>query len=235
MPARRPDRGPRRAPGPPGSREVGSSRPLLGGYLVMAYAARIPTDRAPDDRRLAAPKIQDTVFLFKNIYPRRWHARRLAFAVELGDEARSPPIFTSTVDALFSPAAVTRCSRGAASSASTRKSTSRYERPPAFDLTPELPKFRFPTLVATAGSTSTCASVRGYPPRDPGSESPSSRRADIFRTATRRGIREPGGRIPRQALTRPSGRTRRRCYDAGPRKCHHYLNWIDQRKCHETS
>ena len=59
-----------------------------GGYLVMAYAARHPNRIAHlmivDS---AAPKIQDTVFLFKNIYPETT-AREdaLAFAVELGDE-----------------------------------------------------------------------------------------------------------------------------------------------------
>src|SRR5258706_15895494 len=60
-----------------------------GGYLVMAYAARHP-------QRIshliivdsAAPKIQDTVFLFKNIYPETTATEDgLAFAVELGDDA----------------------------------------------------------------------------------------------------------------------------------------------------
>src|SRR5215470_4011118 len=58
-----------------------------GGYLVMAYAARHPERIAHlmivDS---AAPKIGDTVFLFKNMYPETV-AREdgFAFAVELGD------------------------------------------------------------------------------------------------------------------------------------------------------
>jgi len=59
-----------------------------GGYLVMAYAARHPEHIAHlmivDS---AAPKIQDTVFLFKNIYPETTTREdALAFAVELGDQ-----------------------------------------------------------------------------------------------------------------------------------------------------
>src|SRR4030095_11888539 len=58
-----------------------------GGYLVMAYAAR-PHYRSAHlvIADSAAPKIQDTVFLFKNIHP-EIQAREdaLAFAVELGD------------------------------------------------------------------------------------------------------------------------------------------------------
>src|SRR5262245_50851755 len=56
-----------------------------GGYLVMAYAARQPERIAHllivDS---AAPKIQDTAFLFKYLYPET-QAREdaLAFAVEL--------------------------------------------------------------------------------------------------------------------------------------------------------
>jgi proline iminopeptidase len=61
-----------------------------GGYLVMAYAARHP-ERIKHLIIVdsAAPKIQDTVFLFKNIYPETV-AREdaFAFAVELGDEGR---------------------------------------------------------------------------------------------------------------------------------------------------
>src|SRR5262245_1237946 len=58
-----------------------------GGYLVMAYAARYP-DRIAHLMIVdsAAPKVQDTVFLFKNIYPETVsHGDGLAFGVELGD------------------------------------------------------------------------------------------------------------------------------------------------------
>jgi len=59
-----------------------------GGYLVMAYGARHPERLAHlmivDS---AAPKIQDTVFLFKNIYPETTTREdALAFAVELADQ-----------------------------------------------------------------------------------------------------------------------------------------------------
>ncbi len=124
-----------------------------GGYLVMAYAARHP-ERI---RRLmivdsAAPKIQDTVFLFKNIYPETvTREENLAFAVELGDEAAISADLHEYMSMLFySPAA--RDAMLARSGEliyhqSVNKSV--WNDLQRFDLTPELSKFRFPTLVVT--------------------------------------------------------------------------------------
>jgi proline iminopeptidase len=124
-----------------------------GGYLVMAYAARHP-------KRIehlmivdsAAPKIQDTVFLFKNIFPETV-AREdgLAFAVELGDEKAIGDDLREYMSMLFyDPAArdamLARFDPGSYRQAVNKSIWGDLQR---FDLNPELPKFRFPTLVVT--------------------------------------------------------------------------------------
>jgi proline iminopeptidase len=124
-----------------------------GGYLVMAYAARHPERIAHlmivDS---AAPKIQDTVFLFKNIYPETT-AREggLAFAVELGDEAAISADLREYLSMLFySPAArdamLARTGEMTYHQSVNKSVWGDLQR---FDLNPELPKFRFPTLVVT--------------------------------------------------------------------------------------
>ena len=124
-----------------------------GGYLVMAYAARHPGRVA----RLvivdsAAPKIQDTVFLFKNVYPETV-AREdgLAFAVELGDEEAISADLHEYLSMLFySPAARdAMLARSAELSFHQKINKSVWNDLQRFDLTPELPKFGFPTLVVT--------------------------------------------------------------------------------------
>ena len=124
-----------------------------GGYLVMAYAARHP-DRIAHLLIVdsAAPKIQDTVFLFKNIYPETV-AREdgLAFAVELGDEAAISADLHEYMSMLFySPAARdAMLARTAQLSYHQSVNKSIWNDLQRFDLNPELAKFTFPTLVAT--------------------------------------------------------------------------------------
>jgi proline iminopeptidase len=124
-----------------------------GGYLVMAYAARHPERIAHliilDS---AAPKIQDTAFLFKNIYPETV-AREdgFAFAVELGDEAAISADLHEYMSMLFySPAARdAMLARTGELSYHQKVNKSIWNDLQRFDLNPELPKFRFPTLVGT--------------------------------------------------------------------------------------
>jgi proline iminopeptidase len=124
-----------------------------GGYLVMAYAARHP-DRISHLMIVdsAAPKIQDTVFLFKNIYPET-SAREdaLAFAVELGEEKAIAADLHEYMTMLFySPAAKDAFMARSASFVYRQKvNKAVWNDLQRFDLNPELPKFRFPTLVIT--------------------------------------------------------------------------------------
>ena len=119
----------------------------------MAYAARHPERIAHlmivDS---AAPKIQDTVFLFKNIYPETT-AREdgLAFAVELGDEKAVAADLHEYMSMIF-------YSPEARDAFLARSSTFVYRQKvnkavwndlQRFDLNPELPKFKFPTLVVS--------------------------------------------------------------------------------------
>ncbi len=124
-----------------------------GGYLVMAYAARHPGRIAHlmivDS---AAPKIQDTVFLFKNIYPETV-AREdsLAFAVELGDEAAISADVREYISMLFYSPAARDAMLARTGELSYHQSVNKsvWNDLQRFDLNPELPKFRFPTLVVT--------------------------------------------------------------------------------------
>src|SRR3989442_4723263 len=124
-----------------------------GGYLIMAYAARHP-DRIAHLVIVdsAAPKIQDTVFLFKNIYPETV-AREdgLAFAVELGDEAAISADLHEYMSMLFYlPAARdAMLARSGELSFHQKVNKSVWNDLQRFDLTPELSKFVFPTLVVT--------------------------------------------------------------------------------------
>jgi proline iminopeptidase len=124
-----------------------------GGYLVMAYAARHP-ERISHLMIVdsAAPKIQDTVFLFKNMYPETT-AREdgMAFAVELGDEAAIREDLHEYMSMIFySPVARdAMLARMGGFSYHQTVNKSVWGDLQRFDLNPELPKFRFPTLVVT--------------------------------------------------------------------------------------
>jgi proline iminopeptidase len=124
-----------------------------GGYLVMAYAARHP-DRIAHLMIVdsAAPKIQDTVFLFKNIYPETTTREDgLAFAVELGDEGAISADLREYMSMLFYSAAARDAMLAHTGELSYHQSVNKsvWNDLQRFDLNPELPKFRFPTLVAT--------------------------------------------------------------------------------------
>ena len=124
-----------------------------GGYLVMAYAARHPERIAHlvivDS---AAPKIQDTVFLFKNIYPETV-AREdgFAFAVELGDEAAIAADLQVYMSMLFYSPAAKEAMLARMGELSYHQSVNKsiWNDLQRFDLNPELSKFTFPTLVIT--------------------------------------------------------------------------------------
>jgi proline iminopeptidase len=124
-----------------------------GGYLVMAYAARHP-ERISHLMIVdsAAPKIQDTVFLFKNIYPETSASEDgLAFAVELGDEAAISADLREYMSMLFYTEAARQAMLARMGQLSYHQSVNKsvWNDLQRFDLNPELPKFRFPTLVVT--------------------------------------------------------------------------------------
>ncbi len=124
-----------------------------GGYLVMAYAARHPERIAHlvicDS---AAPKWEDTVFLFKDVFPETVERQAAwAFAEELGDTSAIQADFREYQTMLFySPekrdAFVARPSKLVINTDVNRRINVDAKR---FDLNPELPKYRFPTLVVT--------------------------------------------------------------------------------------
>ncbi|HJQ99499.1 MAG TPA: alpha/beta fold hydrolase, partial [Candidatus Polarisedimenticolaceae bacterium] len=124
-----------------------------GGYLVMAYASRHP-------ERIAhlmivdsgAPKIQDTVFLFKNMYPETTeHEDGLAFAVELGDEKAIAADLHDYMTMIFYSPQARDAFLARSSSFVYRQKVNKavWGDLQRFDLNPELPKFKFPTLVVT--------------------------------------------------------------------------------------
>ena len=124
-----------------------------GGYLVMAYAARHP-DRIAHLMIVdsAAPKIQDTLFLFKNIYPETQEREdALAFAVELGDEKAVAADLHEYMTMLFYTPEARDAFVARSSSFVYRQKVNKsvWNDLQRFDLNPELPKFRFPTLVVT--------------------------------------------------------------------------------------
>jgi proline iminopeptidase len=124
-----------------------------GGYLVMAYAARYPERIAHllivDS---AAPKIQDTAFLFKNIYPETT-ARQdaVAFAVELGNEEAIATDLKEYMSMLFYSQKARDRFLAQSSSFVFRHQVNKlvWNDLQRFDLNPELAKFHFPTLVIT--------------------------------------------------------------------------------------
>jgi proline iminopeptidase len=124
-----------------------------GGYLVMAYAARHP-DRIAHLLIVdsAAPKIQDTAFLFKYIYPET-QAREdaVAFAVELGDAEAIAADIREYMSMLFYTEEARAAFEARAPSLVYRQKVNKavWGDLQRFDLNPELPKFRFPTLVIT--------------------------------------------------------------------------------------
>jgi proline iminopeptidase len=124
-----------------------------GGYLVMAYAARHPEHIAHlvivDS---AAPRIQDTAFLFDKIYPETTARESdLAFAVELGDAAAIAADLREYASMLFYDPAQRDAflARWDSFRYSRRINQLVWSDLQRFDLNPELAKLRMPTLVIT--------------------------------------------------------------------------------------
>jgi proline iminopeptidase len=124
-----------------------------GGYLSMAYAARHPEHI----KNLiicdsAAPRWQDTIFLFKDVFPETV-ARQdaLAFAESLGDEEASRASIREYLSMLFVSAEKRDAFLAKASSYAYNRGVNRVlnQDIQKYDLNPELPKFKFPTLVIT--------------------------------------------------------------------------------------
>lgn len=122
-----------------------------GGYLAMAYAARHPERIAHlvivDS---AAPKWKDTTFRFDDFYPDVTPKQRaVAFAEELGDSTALAEDLFQYFGMLFVSAEKRdefRAKHYRYNRAVNAALNADVER---FDLTPELEKFRFPTLVVT--------------------------------------------------------------------------------------
>ena len=124
-----------------------------GGYLVMAYAARHPERIAHlvivDS---AAPKWSDTVFLFKDVFPEATERQdAVAFAEALGDSTAVREDLHEYLGLLFYSAENRdRFLARADEYHYSRKVNEALNADLAkYDLNPELPKFRFPTLVVT--------------------------------------------------------------------------------------
>ena len=124
-----------------------------GGYLVMAYAARYPQHI----RRLlivdsAAPKLSDTLFLFKDVFPEGVAREDAAeFASQMGDKAARIKSLREYFSMLFySPekrdVALAKLTDVDENVAVNEAITHDLER---FDLNPELPKYSFPAIVMT--------------------------------------------------------------------------------------
>jgi len=124
-----------------------------GGYLAMAYAARHPERIAHlvilDS---AAPRWQDTRFLFEDVYPETVERQKdLAYAMALGDEPAVTSYLHEYMSMLFvSPEKRDAFLAAAPSFAYSRAINQTLNADIArFDLNPELAKFRFPTLIGT--------------------------------------------------------------------------------------
>jgi proline iminopeptidase len=124
-----------------------------GGYLVMAYAARHP-ERISHLMIIdsAAPRWQDTRYLFDDVFPEATERQRaVAFAEALGDEKAQATEIREYLSMLFySPEKRDALLAVASSFDYTSRVNEILNADLAhFDLNPELPKFQFPTLVAT--------------------------------------------------------------------------------------
>src|SRR5215471_842043 len=124
-----------------------------GGYLAMAYAARHP-ERI--DRLIvcdsAAPKWDDTEFLFKYVFPERLEQQDgYAFADQLGDKTASDSNIKIYLGLLFYSEEKRDLFIAGASNYHYSKeiNTLLNSDLKRFDLNPELRKFHFPTLVIT--------------------------------------------------------------------------------------
>jgi proline iminopeptidase len=124
-----------------------------GGYLVMAYAARHPeriTHLVILDS--AAPRWQDTRYLFEDMYPETEELRvSFDYGMAMGDKAAEAGGLGAYMSMLFvSPEKRDAFLAAASSFAFSLPVNQALEADLVrFNLNPELPKFRFPTLVGT--------------------------------------------------------------------------------------
>lgn len=124
-----------------------------GGYLAMAYAARHP-ERISHLVILdsAAPRWQDTRFLFADIFPETVERQQaLAYEVTLGDKAAIAADLREYMSMLFvAPEKRDAFLAVAPSFAYSQPVNAAVGADIArFDLNPELSQFHFPTLVGT--------------------------------------------------------------------------------------
>ncbi|HET9622740.1 MAG TPA: alpha/beta fold hydrolase [Kofleriaceae bacterium] len=124
-----------------------------GGFLVMAYAARHPEHiRHLITVDSAAPRWADTVTLFKDIFPEgQARADSFAFADAMGDAEASTAGLREYFQWLFyAPDKRDVFSQAVGPGVFTKAVNEAVEHDvQRFDLTPELAKFRFPTMVIT--------------------------------------------------------------------------------------
>jgi proline iminopeptidase len=124
-----------------------------GGYLGMAYTARRPKNV----RRLilvdsAAPKIDDTLFLFKNIFPERVEKQEaVAFAGEMGDQEAIQADLAVYLTMLCYSVEKGKEWQSKVSAKSYQHHVNQilWKDLQRFDLNPEIRKFTQPTLVIT--------------------------------------------------------------------------------------
>lgn len=124
-----------------------------GGFLGMAYTARYPKKV----RRLilvdsAAPRLEDTLFLFKNIFPETVERRdAIAFAVELGDEDAIQSDLAEYLTMLCYSSEKRDAWLAQADPTGFRSHVNQmlWQDAQRFNLNPEIRKFQQPTLVIT--------------------------------------------------------------------------------------
>jgi proline iminopeptidase len=125
-----------------------------GGYLVMAYTAKYPEHI----RHLvivdsAAPKIDDTLYLLKDVFPEGTARQNdVGFAEALGDSVAFAADIHEYLQMLFwSPENRERYMKSPAANNAYNRNVNEvlYADLKKYDLNPELPKFRCPTLVMT--------------------------------------------------------------------------------------
>lgn len=121
----------------------------FGGYLAMAYAARYP-ERI--ERLIicdsAAPRFSDTIFLFEKVFPETNERMK---AIKVTDELTKKAAFMQYFSMLFYSAKNRDTYLAAVTTinANDEVAEALWKDLAQLDFTPELPKFRFPTLVMT--------------------------------------------------------------------------------------
>ena len=137
-----------------------------GGFLVMAYAARYPQHI----RHLlivdsAAPKWSDTVFLFKDVFPEGVERENAdAFATDMGDSAAAERSLREYFAMLFYSPEKRDAALAQMKDVHENRGVNRSigEDIARVDLNPELPKYRFPTIVMSGRFDMNVAAAVAY-------------------------------------------------------------------------